>query len=598
MICSEAYLDDLYAPIYKLRTVIIIISIIASVFIFFFSFFMGRSVSKPVTRLAIAAKSIGKGNLNVKIPVESNDEIGTLSEEFNKMTANLKKEEEEIARMITELASANQAKGTFLANMSHEIRTPLTAILGNTELLEPYIKDEQNRARLEDIKNCTKTLKEFIDDTLDMSRIEARKLKIIPVSVNIYSILNEIHSNFYFQIDQKKLNYSEEIDPGIPQYLELDKVRLKQVLINLVGNAVKYTDKGYIKLTARMNAKENRAGHERIDLVLAVEDTGCGIPTGYQKIIFEPFERPGEKDDRTREGSGLGLAISKGIIQLMGGEISVKSEVGKGSTFTVLLKDVRVLTEQEIAADDESFDYSGITFENQRLLVVDDEEKTRQIIKDYLEGANIQVMEAENGFEAVEMVKKYRPELVLMDIKMPGMDGIAATQKIREDEELKEIPIFAFTAFKTDQVDVEKYGKMFERYIFKPLSKAKLFFELKRFLRHKILEKEHEEYEQQDEFENIELSSSDKKILPDIIRELEEYRGMWEYAFKSNNFNEYKAFGQKIKESGDKKNVEFLSNYGQAIISNAELSRIKKVKAFLGHFPGLIQALKLNLQEK
>ncbi|UCH92485.1 MAG: response regulator, partial [Candidatus Aminicenantes bacterium] len=269
----------------------------------------------------------------------------------------------------------------------------------------------------------------------------------------------------------------------MPQYLDLDKVRLKQVLINLVSNAVKYTQKGYIKLTA--GVKENGIDNSKFDLVISVEDTGIGIPEENQQKIFEPYERRETKYGEIQEGSGLGLAISRGIIELMGGEISVDSEPGSGSTFTILIRNVNVSQDVNKINDEDDFDYSSIVFERQKLLIVDNNKEIRRIVKGYLEGSRIKVLEAEDGKKAVQMAKEHKPDLILMDLKMPVMNGIEATRQIREEGELKAVPIFAFTASKTDPDDVAKYQDLFESYIFKPISKAKLFFELTKFLKHK-----------------------------------------------------------------------------------------------------------------
>lgn len=234
LICSGVYLDELYEPVYKVRNVVIFISLIVLILVFFLSILMGKSVSKPVKELAKGAEKIGKGDLDIKLDIGTSDEIGELAINFNQMAENLKKSQVKIQSQAKELKQANteledkvkertkeieearktaeeanRAKSTFLGNMSHEIRTPLTSILGNAELLAPHIKDNQHAIFLNNIKTSIKTLKDFIDNTLHMSRIEAKKMKIAIEPVNIYAILNEIHGNFSYQIDQKKLQYIE-----------------------------------------------------------------------------------------------------------------------------------------------------------------------------------------------------------------------------------------------------------------------------------------------------------------------------------------------------------------------------------------------------
>jgi CheY-like chemotaxis protein len=429
-----------------------------------------------------------------------------------------------------------------------------------------------------------------------MSRIEEDKLKIDIAPANLYSILDEIRGNFTFFIREKRLEYLQDIDPAVPQYLNLDKLRLKQVLINLINNAIKYTEKGYVKLIVK---KENRqVDKSKIDLVFAVEDTGIGIDSGDREKLFEPFERFEGKDKKVYDGFGLGLSISKKIIELMGGDISVDSKKGKGSTFTFVLRNVRAASDQTSNTDGDDFDSSGIVFEKQKLLVVDDHQDMREIIKGYLENTNIQVVEAEDGHKVLQSMKEYKIDLILMDLAMPGMDGIETTKKIREDKTLKDIPILAFTASKTEPGEVEKYRELFDRYLFKPVSKAKLFFELSHFLKLKKKTGKEEEPEKIEELEMIELHPENIKLLPEIIGKLNEYRELWEIACTSNNFNEYKNFGLKIKELGEKYFVNVLSHYGDAVISNAEMYEIDKITSVLDEYPGLIEKLKLYDKEQ
>jgi len=638
IICSSVYLDELYEPVNDLRNIIIGISVTIFLLIALFSIYIGTSLTKPIKQLAQSAESIGKGNLDVNISIKSKDEIGDLSKSFNDMAHNLKesktlidrqmkeierqskeleqtnieledkvkertkdletqKEKAEIAKKEAE--KANQAKSIFLGNMSHEIRTPLTSILGHTELLMPLVKGKTQQDYIENIKHSCKTLKEFIDDTLHMSRIEARMFDITPGPVNIYLILNELRSNFSFQVKQKGLEYLQDIDQGIPQYLELDKVRFKQVLINLIDNAIKYTEQGYIKIIVKM--KPGTGSENKIDLIVAVEDTGIGIPKENQQKIFEPYERTDRKKKK-HEGSGLGLSISRGIIKLMDGDISVESQIGKGSTFTFVINNVNVSPDQSGTAEDgEEFDYSTIVFEKQKLLVADDEEKTRKIVKGFLQYTNIQVFEAENGEEALKMAKLYKPDLIMMDLVMPGIDGFEATEKIRNDESLNRTPVLAFTASRTEPDEVVKYKPLFDRYLFKPIAKARLFFELTHFLKYTMLTEKQEKKEDpgiEIDTATIELSPGNRKMIPEIINKLDEYMELWNSACKNNNFNQFREFGLKIMELGDKYSLKFLSDYGHKIVQNTDMAKLEKIESLLSCYPGLIEKLKICEKEK
>jgi len=575
LICSGVYLDELYAPVNKLAKTIIGISIIVLIFVILLSIFLGRSISKPVELLVAGAKSIGKGYLDIQIPVSSKDEIGFLAGEFNNMAGKLSK-------AMQEAEKANRAKSRFLGNMSHEIRTPLMSIMGHTELLIPQAKDQKMKESLEHIKVSSKTLKDFIDNTLYMSRLEKEKIIIRIESVNFYAILNEIRENFAFSIQQKKLEYLEEVEPGVSQYLDLDKLRLKQVLINLVDNAIKYTDKGHVKLIVKKSPAANET--DAVDMIFAVEDTGIGIAPEDLERLFNPFERLEDKQKKNTEGAGLGLAISRGIIQLMGGDIAVQSEVDKGTTFTFILKNVRVSSQTEVTANGEEFDHSSTVFNKQTILIVDDKKDTRGIIKGYLEKTTLRILEAEDGRQALEMAREHQPALILMDIKMPVMDGIEATETLRKDNRLKNTPILALTASKTAPEDVEKYGHLFQRYLLKPISRSRLFFELSQFLE--------EELEHIEEGMNMELAPGDREKISGIITELEVCLETWKIIGKSNNFNQFRSFGLKIKELGDKYSLSLLSNYGGRIIHHADMSGITATKKILNAYPALIDKLK------
>lgn len=325
--------------------------------------------------------------------------------------------------------------------------------------------------------------------------------------------------------------------------------------------------------------------------MIAVEDTGIGISEANLQKLFEPYEQSEDEDKRKYDGTGLGLAISKGIIELMGGEISVKSKINEGTTFTILIENVRVPPEFTEIADGEEFDPSAIVFEKQKILIADDEREIRNIIKGYLEDTEIEVLEAEDGQKALQILKEHKPDLILMDLVMPGMSGIEVTQKLRKNKKLKDIPILAFTAVKTYQDDVEKYENLFKRYLFKPISKSRLFYELAFFLNIKTLSEKKKSL-QMENIGTIVLTPENREMLPEITKQLNEYQALWESACKSNNFNEIKNFGLKIRELGDQYSVDVLSDYGNKIILYVESSKIKKIKSFLHGYPILIDKLK------
>jgi signal transduction histidine kinase/CheY-like chemotaxis protein len=375
---------------------------------------------------------------------------------------------------------ANRAKSEFLANMSHEIRTPMNAILGFTELLQVEITEETHREFLEAIASSGETLLEIINDILDLSRIEAGKFELEYETVNPRAILNDVKNIFSKKAGEKCLDFVLEVAPDLPELLMLDTLRIRQVLFNLVGNAVKFTDNGYIKLSAYRTAHGKEAGTAAIGF--AVQDTGIGIPEDQQQGIFEAFKQ--QEGQRTIKygGTGLGLAITRRLVELMEGDITVESREGKGSTFRITLKDVVLPAREQDPEDADSGRWKAVSFEKATILVVDDKELNRRLLIKFLAGYDLDIIEAENGEEAVEKARLHHPDLVLMDVKMPVMDGCEATQLLKKDRALRKIPVIIITAsaLKEQEPGIKKAGA--DGHLNKPVKRGALIKELKRFL--------------------------------------------------------------------------------------------------------------------
>jgi len=249
----------------------------------------------------------------------------------------LQKSQEELRHAKDAAESANRAKSEFLANMSHEIRTPMNAILGFTELLSSSVQDEQQKSWLEAIQSGGKSLMTLMNDILDLSRIEAGKMEIQYKPVNPHTLFEEIRQIFALRISEKNLDFIVEISKDIPESLLLDEVRLRQILFNLIGNAVKFTESGYIKISVKCKVLSVKC-----DLTITVEDTGIGIPPESQGKIFEAFRQQDGQSTRKYGGTGLGLAITKRLVEMMNGDIVLKSEPGRGSIFAILLYDIEI----------------------------------------------------------------------------------------------------------------------------------------------------------------------------------------------------------------------------------------------------------------
>ncbi|MCP4214854.1 MAG: response regulator [bacterium] len=419
---------------------------------------------------------------------------------------------------------ANRAKSEFLANMSHEIRTPMNAILGFTSLLENEITDKKQNQFLAAVSSSGKTLLGLINDILDLSKIEAGKMELQQGPENIASVFQEIKQIFALTAMEKKLEFYVEVAADMPRTLVLDGLRIRQILINMAGNAFKFTETGFVKLSAQLEERpvpglegveglegvkgmESPPGSQAggvsgkgadagikgdtavnsafVDLSLHIEDSGIGIPRDQQQSVFEAFEQQEGQLAAKYGGTGLGLAITRQVVEMMGGRIALESEVGKGSTFSVYINNVEVIADSKEKETKGGIDITSIGFEKALVLVVDDKPLNRSLLVQYLDAPGLEVMDAENYQEAVEAAEKNRPDLILMDYKMPVMSGLEATRVFKASPSMQNIPIIVVTASAFgDQLEEVKNAGV-EGHLRKPVAKWELYNELLRFLPHR-----------------------------------------------------------------------------------------------------------------
>ena len=518
----------------------------------------------------------------------------------------LKQNKEKLEKLNTELNTSKKKteealsfKSEFLANMSHEIRTPLNIILGFTNILRKQISDKKFSSYLESIESSSHNLMMLLNDILDMSKIEASRIILKPVEINIMAFLDELKNIFSLKSEEKNIQFIIDTDDILPQKIVLDEIRLRQILFNILGNAIKFTSKGYVKLSVKTRSNEfisvDSEEEQKADIIFIVEDTGIGIPPGQKEMIFESFRQIKEQDERKFGGTGLGLPISKRLTEIMGGEIYLESDNKKGSKFFVHFRDVVV--KYDFAPVDENnslssiFDITNIEFQDCVLLIADDEKLNRELIVACFENTNVKIIEAKNGKEAVEATKQYNPNIILMDLNMPVMDGFEATRILKNEKSLKKIPVLAFTAsyYESDLFDKER--KMFAGFVLKPVYVPDLLEEIAKYLPHKRKETI------SDSEDNLPVYLSKQKITIDqkLIDELKkEFIDEWKTVSESNSMSKIYEFANRLRFFCKENNIQSVLNYADELNNYTQSFDIEKVEKLLVKFPTVIDTLMNN----
>lgn len=372
--------------------------------------------------------------------------------------------------------AANRAKSDFLAKMSHEIRTPINAILGMNEMILRESEETETKKYAHDIKSSASSLLSIINEILDSSKIESGKMEIVPDNYEISSLLNDLYNMTLVKVKDKDLKLVFEIDNSIPSEYYGDDIRIRQVLVNLLTNAVKYTTRGTVTL-----ALTGRLEGENAFLHFAVKDTGIGIQEEDIEKLFAKFQRIEEKRNRYIEGTGLGMNIVVQLLKLMGSELQVRSEYGKGSEFSFVIQQKVVNKEplgdfqERILRCAEEYDYhTGYIAPEAKVLVVDDNEMNRKVFSNLLKQTQIQVFEAESGIACLEMVKQHAFHLIFLDHMMPEMDGIETLHAMQEQRLCGDTPVVMLTANAIAGAKEKYLQEGFHDFLSKPIMPDKL----------------------------------------------------------------------------------------------------------------------------
>lgn len=377
-----------------------------------------------------------------------------------------------------EAEKANHAKSEFLSSMSHELRTPLNAIVCFSELLESKEGlDSESKDFARDIVSASHNLLDLVNGVLDISKIEAGKMELINKEYNSFELFNSLSTMVIPRIGDKPIDFKTVIASDIPPVLKGDTGKLKQIILNLLTNAVKYTDKGFIKYRVEcINDYKNN----QTKLIITVTDTGRGIKKEDIDRLFKKFERLEEDRNTSIEGTGLGLAITESLAELMGGKITVISDYGKGSTFKFVVVEEIVNKESNLVVNEQTtLNYE--TFEGKKVLVVDDSKLNLKVAENVLKNFKVSTETVTSGLECLSCVKSKKYDIIFMDIMMPNMSGVEVLKKLREEK--VNIPVIALTADAIEGQEEKYISEGFDGYLSKPIDKTKLKVILNKYLK-------------------------------------------------------------------------------------------------------------------
>jgi signal transduction histidine kinase/response regulator of citrate/malate metabolism len=482
------------------------------------------------------------------------------------------------ARMLAE--SESREKSTFLANMSHEIRTPMNAILGFSELLAGDLQNPKHRDYVRSIRTSATSLLQLINDLLDMSKVEAGLVELRPEPTDPREICEFVKILFSGPAAKRRVRLLCKVAEDLPRALLLDRGRLRQILVNLVSNAVKFTDRGRIDVV--VNWEKQPDSSSRITLIIEVEDTGVGIPKDKLDLVFKPFVQAGVHPDKEKSGSGLGLAIVRQLVHLMGGTITVASVAGQGSAFHLRFPDVPVsvrlpLTEGADAAPDFN------SLKPARILAVDDNEMNCRLVASMFEGSRHQVEFGSDGQQAIAKARAFRPDLILLDIRMPEMDGPEALDEIRKIPGMDLLPVIAVTA--SSVLESEKaLREKFNGYLRKPFTRRELFDEIAQFLP--------KAEKQPDKNVKVDGAASARPAWGAVARGL---RGLeskeWSGLRESLAISESREFAHKLEKLGREADCEPLLIYAQSLSHYAETYNVDALEKHIHGFTALIERI-------
>jgi PAS domain S-box-containing protein len=483
--------------------------------------------------------------------------------------------------------AASRTKSEFLANMSHEIRTPMNAILGFSELLQNLVSDDLAQSYLRAIQTNGRTLLTLINDILDLSKVEAGKLKLNYESVNLPSLLRDIQQMFLQRAREKGLFLDLQIDDSVPVKIYIDEVRLRQICVNVVGNAIKFTEKGGV--TIHVHSRINPSVQNHAYLEIAVSDTGIGISARDQILIFDAFRQSQGQSNRKYGGTGLGLTISRRLTQMMGGIVEVTSELEHGSTFTLIFPEIAITQTPTISPISTLKNHDLSQFPALKILIVDDVQSNRDLLSAYFNSTPHQVMMADNGVIALKLAIEHHPDLILLDLVMPQMDGQTVLQALKHNPSTADICVIMVTASIQEQ-DFEELQPLAQGFLRKPVSPHDLFSELQRLFPYQLLVESNPNSPLQITEQVMSLSALKK--LPELIKLLQqEETSVWKTLHQTLLIDQLRVFALKLQALAEQYECYHLAEYANTLKNQIDTFDLAHLANTVANFPAISKKL-------
>lgn len=506
----------------KSKSWIYAIASIELIFVIGLSFLLGNMLTRNLNKLKTAVNTVKEKGPGTQVDIASSGDLEEMAQAFNSMSYSLEQNYHDLKQARKEAESANESKSRFLASMSHEIRTPMNAVLGILAILKDNQLKPTQRELVETATDSSELLLSIINDILDFSRMEANTFYLNNKTFNLHECVQHALHSFQTQADKKQLQLTLSLPSSVPEYVSGDVNRLRQIMLNLIGNSLKFTDSGFIIVSIDIHPI-----NDRLQLNCTVKDSGVGIKAEQLDSLFEEFTMADNSFSRSHEGSGLGLAITKRLVNMMDGDIKVKSEYKKGSEFTFnIMLDLSTTEEIEIIKIHKqviNIPTPKVVNKEAQLLVVEDNHANQIVIKNTLHFAGYDIDIASNGEEAISMTQEKAYDLIFMDISMPGMDGMEATKNIRSlSKKHQDLPIIALTAHALSG-DKERFIEAgMTDYLSKPFNRTKLLECINHYLsrpEHDSTEKGSPVQNRENKVNNQEPQYIDEEIIQQIIRD-------------------------------------------------------------------------------